>query len=69
MEAMTAVQHPMGRNAHVEEVASVVLFLASQAASFITGGTRSWMQCCSAVATQGTAVHPGCDHALPPELA
>ncbi|KAL3148701.1 hypothetical protein ABBQ38_014114 [Trebouxia sp. C0009 RCD-2024] len=37
MEAMTAVQHPMGRNARVEEVASVVLFLASQAASFITG--------------------------------
>lgn len=38
MEAMTAVQHPLGRNARVEEVASVVLFLASQAASFITGG-------------------------------
>ncbi len=37
MEAMTAVQHPLGRNARVEEVASVVLFLASQAASFITG--------------------------------
>lgn len=41
MEAMTAVQHPMGRNARVEEVASVVLFLASQAASFITGETHS----------------------------
>ncbi|KAL3137389.1 hypothetical protein ABBQ32_006914 [Trebouxia sp. C0010 RCD-2024] len=39
MEAMTAVQHPMGRNARVEEVASVVLFLASQAASFITGAS------------------------------
>ena len=37
MEAMTAVQHPLGRNARVDEVASVVLFLASQAASFITG--------------------------------
>ena len=37
MEAYTAVQHPMGRNAKVEEVASVCLFLASQAASFITG--------------------------------
>lgn len=37
MEAMTAVQHPLGRNARVEEVASVVLFLASQAASFMTG--------------------------------
>ena len=37
MEAMTAVQHPLGRNARVAEVASVVLFLASQAASFITG--------------------------------
>lgn len=37
MEAYTAVQHPMGRNAAVEEVASVVLFLASQAASFVTG--------------------------------
>ena len=39
MEAFTAVQHPMGRNARVEEVASVCLFLASQAASFITGNT------------------------------
>ena len=41
MEAMTAVQHPLGRNARVEEVASVVLFLASQAASFITGDQSS----------------------------
>ena len=37
MEAMTAVQHPLGRNARVEEVASFVLFLSSQAASFIKG--------------------------------
>lgn len=41
MEAYTAVQHPMGRNARVEEVASVCLFLASQAASFITGTVRN----------------------------
>ena len=44
MEAMTAVQHPLGRNARVEEVASVVLFLASQSASFITGEQHDWFQ-------------------------
>ena len=51
MEAFTAVQHPMGRNARVEEVASVCLFLASQAASFITGNTvmqsHFFMKSCS----------------------
>jgi Enoyl-(Acyl carrier protein) reductase len=37
IEAETASFHPLNRNATCEEVASVVLFLASQAASFITG--------------------------------
>lgn len=37
MEASTAVKHPMGRNARPQDIASAVLFLSSQASSFITG--------------------------------
>ena len=37
MEASTAVKHPMGRNACPEDIAAAVLFLSSQASSFITG--------------------------------
>lgn len=40
MEASTAVKHPMGRNARPEDIAAAVLFLSSQASSFITGMLR-----------------------------
>ena len=38
--AYLAAQHPLGRLARAEEVAQVVVFLASDAASFVTGSTH-----------------------------
>ena len=37
MKAAFAAMHPMGRVGRVEEIAETVLFLCSDAASFITG--------------------------------
>lgn len=43
LEVSTAVKHPMGRNACPEDIASAVLFLSSQASSFITGTNAAMM--------------------------